>query len=98
MTLSSCVQPVGRPRRYLNAIWMRKAANIAASIAAATFSARAASQAPIFAMFGICRGSGSSPATAALHRVDLVEHALGPALGEIRGEILLLRELAEGLD
>jgi hypothetical protein len=45
MTLSSCVQPIGSPATYLKAIWSRKAANMAASMAAAMFSARRASQA-----------------------------------------------------
>jgi hypothetical protein len=44
MTLSSWVHPMGKFTTYLKNIWTMNAANITPSIAAATFSARRASQ------------------------------------------------------
>src|SRR5687767_2515664 len=64
-----------------------KATKISASNAAATASAKRCSEPSVRC---------SNPAS--LHRVDLVEHAGRPALGLVRGEVHLLRVLAEGGD
>src|SRR3954470_24497298 len=61
------------------------AANITASIAAATFSARRRSQPP----------SARITRPGSLERVDLLEHALRPFLRLVRGEVDLLCMRAE---
>ncbi len=91
-----------------------KAANISASIAASTFSARRYSQppshfnpgfialGPMGAAFGAAlnkRGAGGSrPRTIRSHSVDLIHHSGRPCLGKVGGEILILHMLAEGGD
>src|SRR5262245_23979186 len=64
-----------------------KATNITASRPAAMFSARRCSQAPAV-----------RSCTGLLQGVDLLEHALRPVLRLVRGEVDLLRVLAESLD
>src|SRR5688572_17600882 len=65
-----------------------KAANITASSPAATFSARRRSQPPV----------SRNPIRRLLQGVDLLEHALRPVLRLIRGQVHLLRMVAEGSD
>src|SRR5688572_3078064 len=76
-TESSEVQPTGKLRKYRKTIWMMNAKNIAATIAAAMFSARRRNQAPASRIM-------RAPL---LQRVDLLEHALGPLLGLVGSQV-----------
>src|SRR5690606_23781802 len=79
--------------------------NIVASIAARRFSARACSHAPTRRSEDICLSRHNLPGSTGpvpprgrrLERVDPVDHALGPALGEFGLEVELLRVGAKGL-
>src|SRR5436190_5485361 len=87
-TVSSELQPIGKLKTYRKTICRRNAANITPSIAAATSSARLRSQA------ASCRDTAS----ALLQRRNFFKHALRPLLCLVRGEVDLLRVLAERLD